>query len=276
MLSKIPFSISLFYLSKLEFSLKSYNNSTPWFNLIRYSMLSDLPRSALSVLLNLFNKLVSFHYIPSDWQCAIINSLPKPENDPFFRVRTNNSLQLGIENGSRIGWNAASKTGTSQIVSCSFRNRRSTIIDLINISSTNQRSFARNNFPSPSWTLQRLMIILDWISYLMCLYALTLHKLWSIFCFGFTLPDLFWVDFMTRIPQSSILNTLLFILYIASFGCTLSEQVKIFCSADDICLYAESKNFLKWKIQIKSINPKYPFFSRCNLSKDLSFLILDN
>ena len=128
----LPFSVT-----ELRLSLQTANDSATGLDQVHYQLLTHLPNSALSILLNVYNHVWESGCFPPSWREVVVIPIPKPgkdHSDPgnFRPIALTSCLCKTMERmiNARLMWSLKSQ-GLPSEKQCGFRKNHSTLDHLV-------------------------------------------------------------------------------------------------------------------------------------------------
>jgi ribonuclease HI len=258
-----------FNLYELKQAIKgAKNHSTPGEDKIPYELLQHLHKSALKILLKIYNNIWNTGSLPRDWKHAIILPILKPSKDPtkpdsYRPISLTSCLCKIMERmgADRLQWFAERK-GLLSKDQTGFRRHKSTIDQIIRLHDKIQKSLSSKEHV--------LGVFIDFEKAYDMLHIPTLMR--KIGDMGVMGNMYKWVkDFLTDrtfqvkvgsslserhsqengTPQGSVISSLLFLIMINDIPPGL-DGTEISLFADDSALFATGKNkkLLEDKIQM--------------------------
>ena len=137
-------------MTELRQLLQRANDSATGLDQVHYQLLTQLPNSALSVLLKVYNHVWESGCFPPSWHEAVVIPIPKPgkdHSDPgnFRPIALTSCLCKTMERmiNARLMWSLESQ-GLLSEKQCSFRKNHSTLDLLIRFETFIRNAFIKN------------------------------------------------------------------------------------------------------------------------------------
>lgn len=298
--------------SEIYHIIKKFRNfKAPGFDGIQNILLKNLPRKAIILLTQIFNGCLNFGYFPSNFKCAKIVPVLKPNKNPanpssyrpisllscigkIFEKIILNRMNIFIDENNTIineqfGFRREHSTihqisRVTNYIKSNKVQRKSTGLVLLDIEKAfdtvwhNGLLFKLQKFGFP---LSIIKIIQSFLS----------NRHFNVYINGSISRS---VDIPAGVPQGSILSPTLFSLYTSDFKKLKCSEIAFY--ADDTAIYAASKQirgvitklqrslnscnnyFRKWKIKINPDKTQAIYFSFNNSRRNIpqKRLILNN
>lgn len=250
---------SKFSKSELVTVMKTLKNSTPGPDQIHNLMLSNLPDTMITNILNMFNNFWEKGFFPKEWKNATIIPVPKDNSsrlDPTkYRPISLTSCVCKLYEqliANRLKW-YLEKHNLLASIQCGARKNRSTVDNLVNLQSSILKGFSKKHLTAAlffdiekaydsTWKYRILKILHSWglRGNLPTFIQQFLSERFFRVKINSTLSDE--VKQENGISQGSVLSVLLFLIAINDIVKCLPRKVKGSLFVDDFAIYVTTKN----------------------------------
>lgn len=247
-------------INELLCSIKTNSKETsPGLDNITYAMISNLPVSALYILIFIFNKILNSDDWIENWNTQIIIPLRKPNKDPnlscsYRPIALSSCLFKTFERilKGRLDWWIESNSILPQYQHA-YRKNKGTLDSLSIFVTDIYNCFSNNEYLtsifldiSGAYNYVHIPILLKKLLKLGIprLFVNNIKKMLKqrTILIRHNNKITHERNVFQGLPQGSILSPLLFNLYTMDLGISLGPQVNILQYADDFCIYCSNKN----------------------------------